>query len=65
MGLRNSNDKARCTRCGKPLIRYVQEEDIREELCAQADCLGMDSLTEEELQIVLRSCSRCYMFKIR
>lgn len=30
-----------------------KDEDYSQELCAQADCLGMESLTEDEQAIVL------------
>jgi len=30
----------------------MMDEDYRDELCAQADCLGMESLTEDEQVIV-------------
>jgi len=34
------------------MIRDEELEDYRQELCQQADCFGMESLTEEQQCIV-------------
>ena len=50
----------KCSICGCDDINNI-DGDIRDELCAQADALGMESLTENQQMLVNGDiCEQCY-----
>ncbi|HEY5588839.1 MAG TPA: hypothetical protein VIK86_07785 [Candidatus Paceibacterota bacterium] len=48
-----------CKHCGDKI--YTPDQDLYNELCRQADALGMESLTENQQMLVNQDiCEECY-----